>query len=333
MTHKRRRPSKSTSRNNHQSSPVATPKAWDNDGKEIRLQVVLARAGIGSRRACEELISRGKVRVDGKVIRTQGVRVDPFAQDIRVNDSRIRLERRVYYAVCKPRGMLCTNDDPSGRPLAIEIVPKSRERLFCVGRLDEDSEGLLLITNDGELTNLLTHPSHGVSKCYRATVSGSVTRDQVDELRKDMWFSDGKVNGAYTVISKKGTHRTELEMTISEGQNRQIRRMIARVGLALKRLQRIRIGPINLGNLKAGRFRVLREEEVEALRKDGTSGHTSAKKPRKKPNVRKLQSDNNRDKKPALKKADPRNNKKGNKPSVDKKKTESPKANRRKIDY
>src|SRR5215831_19729244 len=171
----------------------------------VRLQKLLAQAGFGSRRSCETFIVEGRVTVDGVVVRELGSKADPETQTVELDGQKVagpgRLsksirdaEEKVYYMLNKPRGVLCTNEDPSGRPLAIQMIPE-RRRIFCVGRLDLDTEGLVLLTNDGELTNQLTHPRYGVEKTYIAKVDGLVTRDQVRKLESGVHLAEGRTQG------------------------------------------------------------------------------------------------------------------------------------------
>src|SRR6516165_10550121 len=158
-----------------------------------RINKLLAHAGVASRRQCETLIRAGRVTVDGRVIRELGTKVDPANQRIAVDGQPVRAERPVYWLVNKPRGYLCTNRDPARRPLAIDLVPKVSQRVYTVGRLDEDSEGLLLLTNDGDLANRLTHPRFGVDKTYLVQVAGRPTREDLQKLLKGVWLSEGHV--------------------------------------------------------------------------------------------------------------------------------------------
>ena len=232
----------------------------------IRLQKVLAAAGLGSRRKCEELILAGRVEVDGQVVTELGTRVDPHRQEIRVDGERIRLQPLVYYAVHKPPGVVCTHHDPSGRTRLIDLVPASRRlRLFPVGRLDLHSQGLILVTNDGQLANRLTHPRYGVEKTYRVQVAGLPSPEILEKLQQGVWTSEGKLKAER--IKVLGTHKksTFLEMVLAEGRNRQIRRMLARVGHKVMQLTRLAVGPIRLGKLKPGACRPLRQDEIDAL--------------------------------------------------------------------
>ena len=158
-----------------------------------RLNKLLAHAGVGSRRHVEELIVAGRVTVDGRPVRELGTKVDPQAQHVTVDGQPVKLERPVYWVVNKPRGYLCTNEDPAGRPRAIDLVPHVEQRVYTVGRLDEDSEGLLLLTNDGDLAHRLMHPRFGVEKTYQVQVAGHPSRDDLQQLLKGVWLSDGHV--------------------------------------------------------------------------------------------------------------------------------------------
>jgi 23S rRNA pseudouridine2605 synthase len=171
---------------------------------------------------------------------------------------------KVYYALNKPRGVLCTNQDPAGRPLAVQLIPEKR-RIFCVGRLDLDTEGLILLTNDGELTNLLTHPRYGIPKTYIGKVDGAVSGTQIEHLKRGVRLAEGRTQGALVRIRKRSRQSSVLEIAIEEGLNRQVRRMLAAVGLKCRRLKRVRIGPLRLGFLPEGAFRKLSQVELEQL--------------------------------------------------------------------
>ncbi len=232
-----------------------------------RLQKVLAAAGLGSRRHCEQLILAGRVEVDGKVVTELGTRVESGREQIRVDGARLPRPRRVYYALNKPPGVVCTNRDPSGRPRAIDLVPAQRERLFTVGRLDLHSEGLILLTNDGELANLLTHPRYAVGKTYRVLVAGHPGREVTGRLRRGVRLAEGLAKVASVQIKKPYKQSTLLEIVLNEGRNREIRRVLARVGHKVLRLTRIAIGPLRLGDLAPGEYRRLGRREVDALRR------------------------------------------------------------------
>lgn len=232
-----------------------------------RLQKVLAAAGLGSRRQCEELIQTGRVEVDREVVTEMGTRVDVASQEIRVDGTPLPRQKRVYYAVNKPQGVVTTNRDPSGRPRVVDLIPASSAFLYPVGRLDLHSEGLILVTNDGELANRLTHPRYGVPKTYRVLVAGEPSREVLDKLRQGVHLAEGAARASLVRPVKQHRQSTLLEMVLQEGHNREIRRMMARVGHKVLRLTRIAVGPIRLGKLASGAYRRLTHEEVEALKK------------------------------------------------------------------
>jgi 23S rRNA pseudouridine2605 synthase len=232
-----------------------------------RLNKFLAHAGVGSRRHCEELILRGRIRVNGDVVRELGTRIDPAADKVSVDGKPLEQERHVYWLVNKPRGYLCTNHDPSGRPLAIDLVDHVSQRVYTVGRLDEDSEGLLLLTNDGELAQRLTHPRYGVDKTYLVQVAGKPDNAELDQLLKGIWLSDGHVKASKIKRLKTQGESTWLEIVLAEGRNREIRRMLARLEHKVLRLKRIAIGPIQIGRLRSGKSRPLKGEDLERLQR------------------------------------------------------------------
>lgn len=234
-----------------------------------RLQKVLAAAGLGSRRQCEELILAGRVAVDRAVVRELGTKVDPLRQQIRVDGVLLPRPERVYYAVHKPPGVVSTNRDPSGRPRVIDLIPTASERLFPVGRLDLHSEGLILVTNDGELANQLTHPRYGVKKTYRVLVAGRPSPEVLADLRRGIHLAEGVARVSEVRITKELKKSTIMEIVLREGHNREIRRILARVGHKVLRLLRIAVGPVRLGNLPQGAYRPLGRQEVEALRNAG----------------------------------------------------------------
>ncbi len=229
-----------------------------------RLQKVMAAAGVASRRECEELILTGVVRVNGKVVDELPAFVDPEADTINVDGKRLRPVQKVYYLLNKPRGVICTNRDPQGRRKAIDLVPAS-ERVFCIGRLDADTTGMIVLTNDSELANQLTHPKFKVPKTYLAKVKGHTDAAMVERLKKGIWLAEGKTGRASVKVLKAGHEESLVEITISQGLNRQVRRMLARVGIPVKALKRVRIGALTLGNLGAGKYRPLSQAEVGML--------------------------------------------------------------------
>jgi len=236
----------------------------DPDG--VRLQKVLAGAGLGSRRACEQIITAGRVTVDGIVVRELGVRVDPSSAVIHVDDLRVQLDTSlVTLALNKPFGVVSTLHDPNGRPCLDQFVVERSERLFHVGRLDAETEGLLLLTNDGELANRLSHPSHGVPKRYLATIEGRVKPAVGVALRAGIELDDGPVRvDEYTLIDASG-EASMVEVVLHEGRNRVVRRMFDQLGHPVTRLVRTQIGPVRLGDLRPGRTRVLGRVELGSL--------------------------------------------------------------------
>jgi 23S rRNA pseudouridine2605 synthase len=237
---------------------------------EQRLQKVLAAAGVDSRRKCEELILDGAVRVNRKVVDKLPAFVDPEKDVITVNGKKIRAARKVYFLLNKPKGVICTNSDPQGRKRAIDIV-QSGERIFCVGRLDADTTGLIILTNDSELSNILTHPRYEIAKTYVVKVKGEIKPEQIEKLKKGVWFAEGKTGRASVKILKGSRKESLIEITIRQGLNRQVRRMLAKVGLPVKSLTRTRIGKLTIRGLGIGKFRALTKAEVAYLKKTTTS--------------------------------------------------------------
>ena len=231
-----------------------------------RIQKLLARAGLGSRRACEEILTSGRVTVDGRVVAELGAKADLAAQDVRVDGQRVKPEQPEYWILNKPKGVVCTNYDPAGRRRPIDLMAHSKARLFPVGRLDADSMGLLLMTNDGEFANRLTHPRFEVPKTYVATVAGDLTRDAVHRLVRGIWLAEGRTRRAEVRLVKRSRSKSVVEVTIREGRNRQIRRMLAKLGHNVWDLVRTRIGKISLRGVSVGQSRRLTPEELEYLR-------------------------------------------------------------------
>ena len=235
----------------------------------VRLQKVLAGAGLGSRRACEDIISTGRVTVDGQVVRELGVRVDPKTAVIHVDGMRVQLdETMVTLALNKPAGVVSTMDDPDGRPDLSQYVADREERLFHVGRLDAETEGLILLTNDGELAHRLTHPSYEVLKTYMATVEGRVPRGLGQQLKKGIELEDGSVQVHAFTVKETAPDLTLVEIVLHEGRNHIVRRLFEEVGHPVTRLVRTRIGPIVLGNLRPGTTRVIAGTELGTLMRD-----------------------------------------------------------------
>jgi 23S rRNA pseudouridine2605 synthase len=231
-----------------------------------RIQKLLARAGLGSRRACEEILTSGRVTVDGRIVAELGAKADLAAQDVRVDGQRVKPEQPEYWILNKPKGVVCTNYDPAGRRRPIDLMAHSKARLFPVGRLDADSMGLLLMTNDGEFANRLTHPRFEVPKTYVATVAGDLTREAVHRLVRGIWLAEGRTRRAEVRLVKRSRSKSVVEVTMREGRNRQIRRMLAKLGHNVWDLVRTRIGKISLRGVSVGQSRRLTPEELEYLR-------------------------------------------------------------------
>jgi 23S rRNA pseudouridine2605 synthase len=240
-----------------------------------RVQKVLAHAGLGSRRACEELILEGRVSVDGTVVRALGTRVDPTRARITVDGEPITLESIVYYAVNKPKGYVSTNFDPAGRPRVVDLLPEIPQRVYTVGRLDEESTGLLILTNDGDLANRLAHPRYGVEKLYRALVAGLPGRELLAKLTEGVWLSDGKVRAKRARFVGRQGHATLLELVLAEGKKREIRRMLSKLGHKVMSLTRIAVGPVSLKGLSVGQCRPLLRHEVDLLHKAAAGASVS----------------------------------------------------------
>jgi 23S rRNA pseudouridine2605 synthase len=234
-----------------------------------RLQKVLAAAGIDSRRKCEELIIEGVVCVNSKTVDKLPAFVDPDKDIITVNGKKIRAAAKVYFLLNKPKGILCTNRDPQGRKKAIDLV-HTKERIFCVGRLDADTSGLIILTNDSELSNRLTHPRYGIAKTYVVRIKGEIKPEQIEKLKKGIWLAEGKTGRASVKILKRRHTESMIEVTIRQGLNRQIRRMLAKIGLPVKSLTRTKIGRLEIRGLGVGKSRPLTTSEVTYLKKATT---------------------------------------------------------------
>ena len=231
-----------------------------------RLQKVMARAGVASRRKSEELIRQGRVAVNGRVVRELGTRVDPARDVITVDGEPLRLRaQHTYILLHKPPGVITTVHDPWGRPTVLDLV-QTEARVFPVGRLDANSEGLVLLTDDGELAYRLTHPRFEHEKEYHVLVAGRPTRRTLERLRRGVRLEDGVTAPAKVEVLRRAGRNTWLRIVLHEGRKRQIRRMAEAVGHPVRRLIRVRIGPLRLGNLAPGEWRHLTRREVEALR-------------------------------------------------------------------
>jgi 23S rRNA pseudouridine2605 synthase len=247
---------------------------------------VLAAAGIASRRECEELIREGRVEVDRKVVTELGTRVDPERQEVRVDGEVLHKPKLVYFAVNKPIGVVCTSRDPAGRPRVTDLLPPNVPRSFCVGRLDMSSEGLILVTNDGELANGLTHPRHGVEKVYQVQVAGQVEREALAKLERGVHLAEGVAQVKHVRIKSRRKNSTLLEMVLDEGRNREIRRLFAKLGHKVLELRRIAVGPVRLGDLPPGAVRVLDRREVAALQRAVVNSEPAVPPPAEAPKPR-----------------------------------------------
>lgn len=237
-----------------------------DDTRLVRLQKVLAQAGIGSRRACEALIDQGRVEVDGKRVTEQGMRIDPQTAVVRVDGERVPTAAGItVIAFNKPRGVISTLSDDEGRPCVGDWLAGRTDRLFHVGRLDADTEGLLILTNDGELANRLGHPSFGVEKTYVATVRGQAPNTVLRDLKAGVELDDGPARCLDARFLAKTQERTMIELVIHEGRNRIVRRMLDALGYPVTDLVRTKIGPINLGQQRPGVLRTISGPELRGL--------------------------------------------------------------------
>lgn len=258
-----------------------TPQNPPEPDPQVRLQKFLAAAGLGSRRHCEEYIREGRVTIDGEPAGDLGVRVDPDRQVIRVDGERVKPQRKRYYLINKPPGFVCTNRDPQGRPRAIDLVPQDGARLFTVGRLDESSRGLILVTNDGELAHRMAHPRFSIPRRYQVQVAGKPTSEVFKQLREGIHFADGKFFVSKVHPVKTQGKSTVLEIELRQGRNRELRRMLARVGHKVMSLERVTFGPLKLGRLSLGKYRPLRNQELDELRELASGNKGNKKSPGK----------------------------------------------------
>ena len=231
-----------------------------------RLQKVLAKAGIASRRGAEELIRQGKVRVDGRVVTEMGTKVDPETQEIECAGVTLdSQEEKVYILLHKPSGYLSTVDDPQGRPIVTDLLKNIKERVYPVGRLDLDTEGALLLTNDGELTQKILHPSHEVNKTYVARVKGVPGKKKLGALSKGIELEGRKTWPASIKVLKTEAHSAVIKITIHEGRKRQVRKMFEAIGHPVLGLKRIAYGHLKLGELKPGKYRFLTPADIKFI--------------------------------------------------------------------
>ncbi|MHC4551417.1 MAG: pseudouridine synthase [Planctomycetota bacterium] len=246
-------------------SPKRSVHTESHGGKQ-RLQKILASAGIDSRRKCEELILEGSVTVNGEMVNELPAFADSEKDDIRVDGVRIHREDKVYYLLNKPKGVICTNSDPMKRQRAIDLI-ETQMRIFCVGRLDADTTGAIILTNDSELTNRLTHPRYELPKTYHVKLRGRMEGEEIEKLKKGVWLSEGKTERAAVKVLKKTATETLLEVSIRQGLNRQIRRTFAHLGYKVKSLKRTQIGNIVLKGIAVGNYKRLTNSQIAYLKK------------------------------------------------------------------
>lgn len=231
----------------------------------IRLDKFLANQGICSRRNIKQLLKENSLTVNGQRVRESGTRLHPTKDDIRLNGNKIKPPKLVYYLVNKPKGIVSTTADEFGRKNVTSLVPAT-ERIYPVGRLDKDTTGLILLTNDGELTNLLTHPRYHVYKVYRLKIEGKATKEQLHAFRSGVLLEDGITAPAKASVIKEANDFSIVEVTLHEGKNRQIRRMCESVGIKLLDLKRIQFGLIGMHGVPEGKYRNLTDREISQLR-------------------------------------------------------------------
>jgi 23S rRNA pseudouridine2605 synthase len=231
----------------------------------VRLQKFLAEAGVASRRASEQFIVLGRVTVNGQTVTELGTKIDPAHDKIAVDGKSLKPKRKLYVAMNKPPGYICTKRDPESRKIISELLPDEWSNLVPVGRLDCASEGLLFLTNDGDFCLKLTHPRYGVRKKYRVTIDGRVDQEMADRLVKGMKHEGDLLKAERARILATGNGSSLMEIELAEGKNRELRRMFEVLGRAVTKLQRIQIGPIKLGELRPGRWRTLTDTEIKSL--------------------------------------------------------------------
>ncbi|MGH3310986.1 MAG: pseudouridine synthase, partial [Streptomyces sp.] len=248
----------------HSKPPLKLPKTFGAEEGE-RLQKVLARAGMGSRRACEELIERARVEVNGSIVVEQGVRVDPDKDEIKVDGLTIASQSHVFFALNKPAGVVASMEDPEGRQCLGDYVQNRETRLFHVGRLDTETEGIILLTNHGELAHRLTHPRYGVKKTYLAAIQGPIPRDLGKRLKDGIKLEDGYARADHFKVVQNTGKNYLVEVSLHEGRKHIVRRMLSEAGFPVDKLVRTRFGPIALGDQKSGWLRRMTNTEVGML--------------------------------------------------------------------
>ncbi len=230
-----------------------------------RLQKFLAEAGLASRRAGEQIILAGRVSVNGQVVKELGLKVDPDHDHVTVDDRPLRAKRKLYLALNKPRGLVCSRKDELGRPTVYQLLPAEWGHLHSVGRLDFNSEGLLFLTNDGQFSLHLTHPRYGVRKKYLATVEGRIDEAMLRRFTQGVWYEGERFKAEQARLASSSQSQTVVELTLAEGKYREVRRLFESQGRTVKRLQRTQIGKIKLGELRPGKWRTLTEPEIKSL--------------------------------------------------------------------
>ena len=230
-----------------------------------RLQKFLAQAGVASRRAAEQIILAGRVSVNGQCVSELGAKVDALHDLVTVDGQPVRAKRQIHLALNKPRGLVCSRKDELGRPTIYELLPAEWGHLHSVGRLDFNSEGLLFLTNDGEFSLHLTHPRYGVHKVYLATVEGRVEPEMLRRCTQGLWFQGEHYQAEKARLLSAGPSQSVVELVLAEGKYREVRRLFEALGRTVKRLQRIQIGKIKLGQLRPGRWRTLTPAEIKSL--------------------------------------------------------------------
>ncbi|MCA8951240.1 MAG: rRNA pseudouridine synthase [Planctomycetes bacterium] len=245
-------------------TPAAAPNAIA-DGK-VRLNQFLAQCGVCSRRAADELIAAGRVELNGTVVTELGTRVDPEHDEVLFDGNSVRPEKSVYVLFNKPKGVVCTTARHEQKKRVVDFMPTVRGRLFTVGRLDLDSEGLILLTNDGPFALEMTHPRYGIPKLYNVVLRGRVTQDEISRARGGVWLAEGPTAGMRVRVARTTRDRTFLKVTLREGKNREIRRVFAKLGYPVAALKRVRLGELSLHGLGVGKWRFLHLHEVQELR-------------------------------------------------------------------
>ncbi|MFI0818331.1 pseudouridine synthase [Streptomyces sp. NPDC021098] len=251
----------------HNKPQTKLPKTFgEQDGE--RLQKVLARAGMGSRRACEDLIDQARVEVNGKIVTEQGLRVDPEKDEIKVDGLTVATQSYLFFALNKPAGVVSTMEDPDGRQCLGDYVTNRETRLFHVGRLDTETEGIILLTNHGELAHRLTHPRYGVKKTYLAAIQGPLPRDLGKQLKNGIELEDGYARADHFKVVQNTGKNYLVEVSLHEGRKHIVRRMLAEAGFPVDKLVRTAFGPISLGDQKSGWLRRLTNTEVGMLMRE-----------------------------------------------------------------